>query len=102
MTGEKARTASRSPTAATAPTLRDAGYTHVPCLVQDVSRHEELEALVGPGYPLAVKPDDYLTAPRLPLFKDYFDERLRMVVHVPGTVRQVQSSFGYQPADLPG
>jgi histidyl-tRNA synthetase len=49
-----------------------------------------------------VKPDDYLTAPRLPLFKDYFDERLRMVVHVPGTVRQVQSSFGYQPADLPG
>jgi hypothetical protein len=81
--------------------LREAGHTHAPCLVQDASRREELQVLLGPENPVTLKPDSFLSAPRPPLFKDYFDERLRMVVHVPRTVRQVQVSFGCAPADLP-
>ncbi|MDX6481349.1 MAG: hypothetical protein QOG85_1859 [Gaiellaceae bacterium] len=81
--------------------LRAAGQTHVPCLVQHVSRHEELRAIVGDGHPLMSSGDNVLTTPRPPLFKDYFDERLRMIVHVPAALRQVQVGFNLNVTDLP-
>jgi hypothetical protein len=45
--------------------------------------------------------DEFLKAPRPPLFKDYFDERLRMEVQVPRTLRQLQLGFSLGAADLP-
>ena len=81
--------------------LRQAGYTHAPCLVQKVSRREELDVLVGNGHPLLADSDAFLKASRPPLFKDYFDERLQMQVHVPRTVRQLQLGFSLGAADLP-
>ena len=81
--------------------LRDAGHTHVPCLVQRVSRRDELEVLVGTGHPLQAKPDAFLTAKRPPLFKDYFDEQLRMLVHVPRSIRQVTVGFSAAQTDPP-
>jgi len=81
--------------------LRAAGQTHVPCLVQHVSRREELRAIVGDGHPLMAEGETILTTPRPPLFKDYFDEELRMVLSVPSAVRQVQVGFNLNVTDLP-
>jgi hypothetical protein len=81
--------------------LRAAGQTHVPCLVQHISRHEELRAIVGDGHALTARGDNILTTARPPLFKDYFDEQLRMIVHVPASLRQVQVGFNLNVTDQP-
>ena len=81
--------------------LRAAGQTHAPCLVQHVSRHEELRAIVGDGHPLMAQGENALTTERPPLFKDYFDEELRMIVNVPASVRQVQVGFNLNVTDQP-
>jgi hypothetical protein len=81
--------------------LRAAGHTHAPCLVQHVTRHEELRAIVGDGHPLTAPGENILTTSRPPLFKDYFDEELRMIVSVPASVRQVQVGFSLNVTDQP-
>jgi hypothetical protein len=58
--------------------LRELGITHAPCAVAQVTRDEELELLFPPE--LRQHQDLYLRASRPPLFKDYFDDRLRKVV----------------------
>lgn len=54
--------------------LRALGVTHVPCVVTQASRDDEYEFML----PADVKQDraQYLTAPRPPVFKDYFDARI--------------------------
>ena len=42
-----------------------------------------------------------LTTARPPLFKDYFDEQPRMIVHVPASLRQVQVGFNLSVTDQP-
>jgi hypothetical protein len=81
--------------------LRSNGITRVPCVIQDVSRRDELEAHGGPDHPLNTHTDLLLTHPRPPLLKDYFDEQLHTVVHVPRRYRQVQLGFNGGQADLP-
>ena len=79
--------------------LRAAGHTHAPCLVQNVSRREELE-LVSPE--VEQRPGLYLDEPRPPLLKDYFNDRLRLTVHVPRSRKQIQVAVNYQPVEVPG
>ena len=79
--------------------LREAGHTHAPCLIQTVSRREELE-MVGVE-PLNQRPQVYLDDPRPPLLKDYFDPQLRRLVHVPRKARQVRVMFNYEVTDAP-
>jgi hypothetical protein len=67
--------------------LRDKGVKHAPCLIQQVSRIEELE-LVGAGE-IFERRDLYVNAPRPPLLKDYFDTKLRIAVQVPRRGRQI-------------
>jgi hypothetical protein len=81
--------------------LRAAGQTHVPCLVQHISRREELRAIVGDGHPLMAPGENILTTARPPLFKDYFDDQLRMIVSVPASLRQVQVGFNLNVTDQP-
>jgi hypothetical protein len=81
--------------------LRAAGQTHAPCLVQHITRHEELRAIVGDGHALTAPGETILTTPRPPLFKDYFDEQLRMIVDVPAVVRQIQVGFSLNVTDQP-
>jgi hypothetical protein len=60
--------------------LRDLGVTHAPCIVQSVTRREELEVL---GYgDLQQNADLYLKSPRPPMLRDYFDQELRKTVSV--------------------
>ena len=78
--------------------LRAAGHTHAPCLIQNVSRRDELE-LVSPEIQQRI--GLYLEDPRPPLLKDYFDERLRLIVHVPRSRRQVQVGINHQVLEVP-
>lgn len=79
--------------------LRSLGITHAPCVLQHLSRREELE-FVG-NQDLQSKPDLYLRAPRPPLLKDYFDPQLRSVLRVPRRSRQVKITFGLEVLDVP-
>jgi hypothetical protein len=81
--------------------LRDAGHTHVPCLIQRASRREELEVILGGEHEVNRKPELFLEAARPPLLKDYFDPQLRMIVHVPRTVRQLRVAVNFEASDVP-
>jgi hypothetical protein len=80
-------------------TLRDLGFTHAPCVVQEVSRRDELD-LVASG-DVQQNPDRYLKVPRPPLLKDYFDPQLRKVVAVPRKNRLLRVQYGVEQADVP-
>ncbi len=78
--------------------LRSLGITHAPCVVQHVSRREELEVV---NQILQAEPDRYLKEPRPSLLKDYFDPLLCSVHPVPRRARQVKVSFGVETVDVP-
>jgi hypothetical protein len=80
-------------------TLRAAGHTRVPCLIQNLSRRDELE-LVAPE--IQQNADLYLKAPRPPLLKDYFDEQLHIGVHVRRSRRQLNVAITPQMSETPG
>jgi hypothetical protein len=79
--------------------LRDLGITHVPCIIQRVSRRDELE-LVGSA-DVQQNPDRYLKAARPPVLKDYFDPALRKIIPVVRKHRMARISFGYEQGDIP-
>jgi ParB-like chromosome segregation protein Spo0J len=79
--------------------LRDAGVTHAPCLIQEVSRRDELDVLGVDD--LQSRPDAFLAAPRPPLLRDYFDPALRITAGVQRKNRHVQVGFNVAALDLP-
>jgi hypothetical protein len=79
--------------------LREAGFKHAPCLIQNLTSREELKVVVAGD--VGENAAAYLDTPRPPLLKDYFDEQLRIVYHVPRTLHQVRVQYGCQPADVP-
>jgi hypothetical protein len=79
--------------------LRDLGITEIPCLVQRVTRRDELE-LVASG-DLASNPDRYLKSARPPMLRDYFDPALRKIVPVYRKNRVVRVQFGIEQTDIP-
>lgn len=79
--------------------MRELGIKKAPCLIQSVSRRDELELLQQEVFK---NPERYLTAARPPLLKDYFDSDLRKVVPVARKNRTVKLSFGVEVNDTPG
>jgi hypothetical protein len=79
--------------------LRDLGINQIPCLIQRVTRRDELE-LVASG-DLATSPDRYLKSPRPPMLRDYFDPALRKIVPVYRKNRVVRIQFGIEQTDIP-
>jgi len=79
-------------------TLRDLGMTHAPCIIQYASRRDELD-VICPA--LRGDADIYLKAPRPPVLKDYFDEKLRKLIWTPKKQRQVRIMFETGEVDLP-
>ncbi len=79
--------------------LRELGITHVPCVIQHVSRREELILTGAPD--VQQNPNLYLRSPRPPLLKDYFNPKLRKLVAVPQRQRQVKITFGIEQVDIP-
>lgn len=78
--------------------LRDLGITHVPCVVQKVTRREEL---IVAARRLRRNPDAYLTSPRPPVVKDYFDTRLSKRFRMARQVRQVRVRYTVEEVSVP-
>ncbi|HEV3146134.1 MAG TPA: hypothetical protein VGZ47_19765 [Gemmataceae bacterium] len=79
--------------------LRDMGLTHAPVVIQRAANAEELEALA----PRAVRrnPDFYLSQPRPPVLKDYFDPRLCRHVRLAMSTKQVRIGYSVEELDMP-
>lgn len=54
--------------------MRALGITHAPCVIQTVTSHDELGAVVGGK--IAQDPDFYFASARPPLLKDLFDPKI--------------------------
>jgi len=80
-------------------TLRSMGITHAPCLVLNLSDPNDFD-MKAPD-PVRESKDYYLRSPRPPLFKDYFDPRLRKQVAVARHHQLVQLQLGYQKIGMP-
>jgi hypothetical protein len=71
--------------------LRALGVTHAPCIVQEVTRLDEL-ALVAPRA-VVEAPAFYFKANRPPLLKDFFDPRIGKSLQVRRTKQMIEVSF---------
>jgi hypothetical protein len=80
-------------------TLRNLGITHAPCLIQNITRREELELVATPD--IQERSELFIAHPRPPALKDYFDEELRMVLHVPRKNRQIRIAVQVEQLDVP-
>lgn len=80
--------------------FRDLGITHVPCLIQEISRREEIDLVAHRE--LSQRSDLYLKSPRPPLLKDYFDPRLRRIVPVVRSNRLIRVQLRVDQSDIPG
>lgn len=79
--------------------LRSLGVTHAPCIVQTVTRRDELD-VVGPAT-VADNPAFYFRAARPPLLKDFFDPRIRAVFPVHRAERLIEVSFEVREFEVP-
>ena len=79
--------------------LRKRGITRVPCIIQHASSREELE-VVGSSA-LQRDPDLYLSSPRPPMLRDYFDPDLHKVMTVQQRLHQVTVSFDAEEGEIP-
>lgn len=71
--------------------LRAAGYTHAPCIVQTVTRRDELE--VAAAQAVIDDPAFYFRSRRPPILKDFFDPRIRTVLPVRRMEKTIEVSF---------
>jgi hypothetical protein len=67
--------------------------------VQHLTRRDEIEVLGAAD--LQANPNAFLTAPRPPVLKDYFDEKLLTRGNVLRKDRHVQIGLNVNPIDLP-
>ena len=79
--------------------LREMDITRVPCIIQHASSREELE-VVGSSA-LQRDPDLYLSSPRPPMLRDYFDPDLHKVMTVQQRLHQVTVSFDAEEGEIP-
>jgi hypothetical protein len=80
--------------------LRKMGLAYAPCIVQHVSSREELELVASSD--VRHNPDLFLTHPRPPMLRDYFNPNVHKVMPVSRRLRQVTITFeideGYVPS----
>jgi hypothetical protein len=80
-------------------TLRDMGFTHVPCIVQHVSTRDELDVIAASA--IRNDPDVYLKHARPSMLKDYFNPKLRKILPVHRRVRQITVKFQIEDTYAP-
>jgi len=71
--------------------MRALGITHVPCIVQTATRADELGVAVKRD--IVERAEFYFESARPPLLKDFFDSRIRKVLPVHESVRQIEVNF---------
>jgi hypothetical protein len=74
--------------------LLDHGVTHAPCIIQTVTRRDELNLIAGEDVQEA--PAFYFKAARPPLLKDFLDPRIRKVQRIPRPVQMIDIKFEVQ------
>jgi hypothetical protein len=79
--------------------LMEHGVTHAPCIVETVTRRDELNLVAASD--VQEDPAFYFKAPRPPLLKDFLDPRFRKVLRVPRMLRVVDVSFEVQSYEIP-
>lgn len=78
--------------------LRDLGITHAPCIIQTVTRRDELNLVASRS--VTSDPAFYFKASRPPLLKDFFDPKIRKVLRVPPIVRLIELSFEVKETEI--
>ena len=71
--------------------MRALGITHAPCIIQTVTRRDELE--VAAKEDVADNPAFYFGTARPPLLKDFFDPRIAQAFMVHRTRKMIEVSF---------
>jgi hypothetical protein len=71
--------------------LRELGITHAPCIVQTVSRRDELD--ISADGDVSRSPAFYFNAPRPPMLKDFFDPKIRRAIDIERLAQVVEISF---------
>lgn len=79
--------------------LRALGVTHVPCIVQTVTRLDELELTAKTI--VVEDPDFYFKTARPPLLKDFFDPKIRKILPVRKLVKMIEVNFEVKEYLLP-
>jgi hypothetical protein len=74
--------------------LLDHGVTHAPCIIQTVTRVDELNLITSRTVQKA--PAFYFKAARPPLLKDFLDPKIRKVLHIPRLLQMIDVSFDVQ------
>ena len=80
--------------------LRAMGYTHAPCIIQTVTRTDELNLVASREVTEA--PAHYFKSARPPLLKDFFNSRIRKVFQLPRILRMVEVSFEVREFEVAG
>jgi len=78
--------------------MRAAGITHAPCIIETVSRRDELDMVATSD--VSKTPSLYFKAPRPPLLKDFFDPKIKKSLPVYKSKRMVEVKFKIQDFDL--
>jgi hypothetical protein len=78
--------------------MRDAGITHAPCIVQTVTRREELDLVASRR--VCESASFFFKGDRPPMLRDYFDRKLRKVHQVFKVQRVVEVSFSVRDYDV--
>lgn len=71
--------------------MRAAGITHAPCIVQAVTRKDELEVSAAPA--VVEDPAFYFRARRPPVLKDFFDPRIVTTLRARPLQKMIEVSF---------
>lgn len=71
--------------------MRALGITHVPCIIQTITRRDELE-VAAKGL-VADDPKFYFAAARPPLLKDFFDPKIARSFKVHRTKKMIEVTF---------
>ncbi len=78
--------------------LRELGITHAPCIIQTVTRRDELDIIAKRD--IAEDPAFYFKAARPPLLKDFLDPKIRKVLPVHKTSRMIEVNFEIRDFDV--
>ncbi len=78
--------------------LRALGLSHAPCILQTVTRRDELQAAAKDQ--VADDPAFYFRSKRPPLLKDYFDPRLRKILRVHATLKVIEVDFTFAEREV--
>ncbi len=71
--------------------LHALGVTHAPCIIQTVTRRDELD--ISAHSDVTKSPGYYFNAPRPPLLKDFFDPKIRKILPVKKMFKMVEINF---------